>query len=129
MNESLLDFFAVFWNQLLSHSVERCISSPFLFSSPLLDIPLSLETGIPPPPPLTPIMGKCQILLCHTGIWETEKNQYKAMETYYLKKLCVLSTECVLIDIIVTISITVGTGYNFPHGEVDTKSHHIKTSQ
>ena len=39
----------------------------------------------------------------------------------------VLSTECVLIDIIVTISIAVGNGCNFPHGEVGTKSHHIKT--
>ena len=51
----------------------------------------------------------------------------KSIETYYLKKLCALSTECVLIDIIVTISIAVGTGCNFPHGEVGTKSHHIKT--
>ena len=48
------------------------------------------------------------------------------METYYLQKLCILSTECVLIDIIVTIS-TVGTGCNFLHGEVSTRSHHIKT--
>ena len=40
---------------------------------------------------------------------------------------CVLSTECVLIDIIVTISTAAGTGCNFPHGEVGTKSHHIKT--
>ena len=31
------------------------------------------------------------------------------------------------IDILVTISIAVGTGCNFPHGEVGTKSHHIKT--
>ena len=33
----------------------------------------------------------------------------------------------VLIDIIVTISIAVGTGCNFPHGEVGTKSQHVKT--
>ena len=39
---------------------------------------------------------------------------------------CVLSIECVLKDI-VTISIAVGTGCNFPHREVDTKFHHIKT--
>ena len=38
---------------------------------------------------------------------------------------CVVSTECVLIDI-VTISIDVGTGWGFPHNEVGTKSHHIK---
>ena len=66
------------------------------------------------------------------------------METYNLLPtetvcVCVLSrpTECVLIDIIVTISIAIGTGCNFPHvgtecnfphGEVDTKSHHLKTS-
>ena len=40
---------------------------------------------------------------------------------------CVLSIECVLKDIIVIISIAVGTGCNFPHREVDTKFHHIKT--
>ena len=40
---------------------------------------------------------------------------------------CVLSTQCVLIDITVTISTAVGTKCNFPHGEVGTKSHHIKT--
>ena len=43
------------------------------------------------------------------GDWK----QYKTMETYYLWKLCVLSTECDLVDIIVTISIGVGTGCNF----------------
>ena len=48
------------------------------------------------------------------------------METYYLQKLCILSTECVLRDIIVTITIAVGTGCNFPHGEAGTKSDHIK---
>ena len=48
------------------------------------------------------------------------------METYYLQKLCVL-TVCVLIDITVTINIAVGTGSNFPHHKVGTKSHHIKT--
>ena len=31
--------------------------------------------------------------------------------------------ECGLIDIIVTISIAVDTGWNFPRGEVGTKSH------
>ena len=71
MNETLLDFFAVFCNQLLSHSVGRCIISPFLFSSPLLDIPFFFRNRNPPL--LTPITGKCQILLCHTGIWETEE--------------------------------------------------------
>ena len=49
------------------------------------------------------------------------------METYYLWNLCVLSIECVLIDIIVTTTTAVGTGYNFPHGEVGIKSNHIKT--
>ena len=49
------------------------------------------------------------------------------MKTYYLEKLCVLSTECVLIDIIVTNSIAVGTAYIVSHGEVGTKSHNIKT--
>ena len=52
------------------------------------------------------------------------------METYYLQKLCVSSTECALIDIIdiiVTVTIAVGTGCYFPHGEIGTKSHHIKT--
>ena len=56
------------------------------------------------------------------------------METYNLLPtetvcVCVLSrpTECVLIDIIVTISIAIGTGCNFPQGEVGTKFHPIKT--
>ena len=56
------------------------------------------------------------------------------METYNLLPtetvcVCVLSrpTECVLMDIIVTISIAIGTGCNFPHREVGTKPHHIKT--
>ena len=49
------------------------------------------------------------------------------MKIYYLYKLCVLSTECVLVDIVVTINIAVGTGCNVPHGVVGTKSHHIKT--
>ena len=31
------------------------------------------------------------------------------------------------VDIIVTISIAIGTGCNFPDGEIGTKSHHIKT--
>ena len=46
--------------------------------------------------------------------WETENNQYNAMETYYLYKMCFLSTEYVLIDI-VTISIAVDTGCNTHH--------------
>ena len=46
------------------------------------------------------------------------------METYYLQKLCVLSIECVLIYIIETISIAVGTGCIFPHCAV---GHHKKT--
>ena len=32
-------------------------------------------------------------------------------------------TECVLIDIIVTISMCLGTRFNIRHGEVGTKSH------
>ena len=36
----------------------------------------------------------------------------------------VVSTECVLIDIVVTISTAIDTGCNFPHGEVGTKSPH-----
>ena len=40
---------------------------------------------------------------------------------------CVLSTERVPIDIIVTISTAVGCGCNFHYGEAGTKSHHIKT--
>ena len=32
-----------------------------------------------------------------------------------------------MIDIIVTISTAVGTGFNFPHCEVGTKFHHIRT--
>ena len=43
------------------------------------------------------------------------------METYYLQKLCILSTECVLIDIIVTISIAVDTECKFPQGGFGTK--------
>ena len=46
------------------------------------------------------------------------------METVW--KLFDLSTECVLIDIIATISIAVGTGCNFTHDEVGTKSDHLK---
>ena len=46
--------------------------------------------------------------------------------SFYLWKLCALSTECDLIDIIVTISIAAGTGCNLPYGEVGIKSHHIK---
>ena len=38
-----------------------------------------------------------------------------------------LSTECIMIDIIVTISVAVGTGCSIPHSDVDTKSYHIKT--
>ena len=41
--------------------------------------------------------------------------------------MCVLSTECVLIDVIPTITTAIGTGCNFPQGEVGTTSHHIKT--
>ena len=41
--------------------------------------------------------------------------------------MCVLSTECVLIDTIVTISTAAGTACNIPHREVATKSRHIKT--
>ena len=44
------------------HSAERCIS------------PLSFETCNPPPPLLTPITGKYQILWWCTGIRETENN-------------------------------------------------------
>ena len=40
---------------------------------------------------------------------------------------CVLSTESALIDITMTISTASGTGCNFPHGEVGTKSNHMKT--
>ena len=43
------------------------------------------------------------------------------------KPITCKSTACVLIDIIVTISTAVGTGCNFPRGEVGTKSHYIKT--
>ena len=39
----------------------------------------------------------------------------------------VLSTECVLIHIIVTISTAVGNESNFRHGEFGTKSLHRKT--
>ena len=46
---------------------------------------------------------------------------------FYLSKLRALSTECVLIDLVVTISIAVDTRYNFSHGEVGTKFHPIKT--
>ena len=80
-----------------------------------------------PPPPLHPLdtqHGKkpgSMMIHWKQGDWK------KLMETYYLKKLRALSTECVLIDIIVTITIVVGTGCNFPHGKVGTKSHHIKT--
>ena len=44
-----------------------------------------------------------------------------------IETVCVLSTEYVLIDIIVKISIAIGSGCNFPHGEVGTKPYHIKT--
>ena len=39
----------------------------------------------------------------------------------------VLNTECVLINIIVTVCTAVDTRCNFPHGDIGTRSHHIKT--
>ena len=88
--------------------------------------PFSLETCTPPTPLLTPpITGKYQILWWYTGIRETENNIKPWKSVTY--RNCVLSTECVLIDIIVTISTAVGTVCTFSHGKVGTKSHHIKT--
>ena len=49
---------------------------------------------------------------------ETEKNKKPWKPITY--RNCVLTTECVLADIIVTISIAVGTGCNVPNGEVGT---------
>ena len=103
---------------LLEHSAERCISRSFLFSSPL-----SLETCNPPRDTHQWKIPDSMMIHWNQGDWK----RYNGLETYYLYKICVLSTECVLIDITVTISIAVGTGCNFPHGGVGTKSHHIKT--
>ena len=113
------------FNSALHHSAERCISPPFYFSSPL-----SLETCNPPTPlpfPLDTQHGKklwymIQILW-YSRVRET-KNNIKPWKPIAYRK-CV-STECVLIDILVTIRIAVGAGCNFPHGKVGTKFHHIK---
>ena len=103
---------------------------PFIFHPPFLISSLSLETCNPPTPlpfPLDTQHGKklwymIQILW-YSRVRET-KNNIKPWKPIAYRK-CV-STECVLIDILVTIRIAVGAGCNFPHGKVGTKFHHIK---
>ena len=58
------------------------------------------------------------------------KNTFVAEVSFNIKPItyrnCVLST-ITMIDILVTISTAVGTGCNFPRGEVGSKFHHIRT--
>ena len=102
--------------------VQKGAPAPLLFSSPFLISPPLLRNMQTPLPPLD---RKYLILWWYNRMRETENNT-KPWNLLPLETVC-LSTECVLIDIIVTISKAVGTGCNFPHGEVGTKSRHIKT--
>ena len=94
---------------------------------PLLDIsPISLETCNLPPHP------------CWHSLQENTRFYDDTLESGRLKtinikpwkpiiyKNCVLSNGCVLIDIVASISMAVGTECNFPHGEVGIETHHIK---
>ena len=119
-------------NLNILHSAERCISPIFLFSSPhFLVSPPPFFRNMQPHSPMQPSW--------HQPSRENTRFYNDALVSGRLKTInpkpwkpitirnCALSTECVLIDIIVTISTAVGTGCNFPHGEVGTTSHQIKT--
>ena len=105
---------------LTRHSAERCIRPPLSFFIPRSRyLCLSLET--------------CTPLPWHPS-WEITRFYNNTLKTINIKpwkpidyRNSVLTSECVLIDIIVIISMAVGTGCSLPHGEVGTESHHIKT--
>ena len=115
----------------LIYNAKRCISPPFLFSSPFLISPLYFKTCNPHSP-----HSPCP---SWHSLWENTRFYDDTPESKGLKKSstkpwkpityrnCVLSTECVLIDIMMAISIAVGNGYDFAHGEVGTTYNHIKT--
>ena len=90
--------------RITNHSAERCISPPpfFFHPPPFLISPLSLETCNPPPLPPS---------------WRPSRENTRfygdTPESGRLKTI--------------NIKPAVGTGCNFPHREVGTKSHHIKT--
>ena len=97
------------------------LTSLSFFIAPSWYHPLSLEKWNPPNPTSIPVLltqpitGKNQILWWHSGIRETENNiiMIKPWKPITYRN-CVLSSECVLIVIIVAISTVVGTGCNFP---------------
>ena len=111
--------------------VRKGVSAPpLIFHPPFLISSLSLETCNPPTPLPLPLSS-----------WHPtrEKSRFydNTVESARLKTINIkpwkpiayrncVSTECVLIDILVAIRIAVGTGCNFPHGKVGTKFHHIK---
>ena len=111
-----------YWYMLV-HSAESCVIPPFFFYLLFLVFPLSLETCNPPSWHPSRDNTRFYDDTLESGRLKISNiNPWKPV-TY---KNCVSSTECVLIDIIVTISVAVVTGCNFPHGEVGTKSRHIK---
>ena len=107
-------------NNRCDHSAKRFMRPPFFFHPLLLDMQ-------PPPCPHSWHRSQENTRFCDDTL---ESGRLKTSNIKPWKPItyrnCVLSTECVLIDIIVKISIAVCTGCNFPQGEVGTKSHHIK---
>ena len=91
------------WNHPVAFNLGRDMQKGVFTAPP--SFPLSLETCILPP--LDTKLGKIpNSIMIHwnQGDWK----QYSTLDTFCLLKLCVLSSECVLIDIMVTISIAVG---------------------
>ena len=114
--------------------MERCIRCIDYFF-----IPLSSETSkpnpyfqrppFPIPPGLAPLdshhgkISDSMMIHQNQGDWKINIKPWKPI-TY---RNCIFSTECILIDIIVTSSIAVGNGCSLRHSEFDTNSHLIKT--